>query len=280
MTDVKISSADKILFDGITKAGLIDYLLSVADRMLPHISGRPLTMQRFPRGVSGPGFMEKDATGKYPDWIPRKRIPKKDGETEYLLCNDTDTLTYIANLNTIVWHVTGATAESIDRPDRVVVDLDPSTDDVAGLREACEVVRTAMTSELGLDVHLKTSGSKGYHLVAAIEPKHDTHTVYERMEQLAAALVADHPDDLTREFSKADRGSRIYVDIERNAFAQTVVAAYSPRASKIAPVSCPIGWDELSDTGPADVTIASIGARLKKPCPWENLHKSAKTLRL
>ncbi|HLT95365.1 MAG TPA: non-homologous end-joining DNA ligase [Acidimicrobiia bacterium] len=258
---MEVSSPDKLLFpaDGITKAEVVDYYESVADRILPHLEGRPLTLQRFPSGIEAEGFMQKNAGRYFPDSIERVEVPKEGGTTNHPLVDTTEDLLYLVNQNTITFHVWTSRQPHLDRPDRIVLDLDPSDED-GPPRDAARAARELM-QEAGLDPGLMTTGSRGYHVVAQIEPSHDFDQVGRWARQLAGIIAARHPETTTTEFLKKKRGGRVFVDWLRNRWAQSVVAAWSLRPRPGAPVATPIGWEELDSTDPDRWTIRDASDR-------------------
>jgi bifunctional non-homologous end joining protein LigD len=277
---VKISSPDKVMFprDGYTKQDMVDYYLSVADVMLPHLSNHPLAMLRFNKGIDGERFFHKNAPDYFPDFIERAEMPTSKRVTKLPVVNNADALAYIANHNCVEFHVIGATADDLWHPDRIVFDLDPSIDDFEQVRQATHWTKDVL-DEIGLASFVMTSGSRGMHIWVPLNRKADTEQVVGFAGAVADVLVARHPERLTTEFSKADRGDRIYLDVARNAPAQHAVCPYSLRAKDGAPVATPISWDELDDPElhPQRWTMTTVGERIASD-PWKGLRKSAKGL--
>ena len=262
-----ITHPDKVLFpaDGITKGELGAYYEMVAPAMLPHVRRRLITMERFPNGIDKKGFIQKDVSKGFPDWLKRVEAPKKGGVVHYPLANDLRSLQWFANQNAITLHVWPSRAPRIDRPDVCVFDLDPSRDDPAVLRSAMLELR-AVLDELGHPSWVKTSGSKGFHVVVPLSPRATFASSSAFAERVAGILVERRPGDLTQAFSKADRGDRIFLDTARNRAGATFAAAYTVRARAGAPVSAPCTWDEI-DRGavhPQAFTLRSRAARLAK----------------
>ena len=244
-----ISHPEKVLFpkDGITKAELAGYYEAVAPVMLPHIRQRPVTMERFPSGIGQHGFLQKDvakAANRGPDWLERVEVPKRGGVVNHPLVNDARSLLWMANQNCITLHVWPSRVPNLYQPDLCVFDLDPSQDDADVLCSAALAVRDLL-HELDLPSWVKTSGSKGFHIVVPIEPDLPFDEVAAFASSAAAILVQRHSSTLTLEFSKAERGGRIYVDVGRNGYSATFAAAYSVRPKAGAPVSAPCRWDEI-----------------------------------
>jgi bifunctional non-homologous end joining protein LigD len=260
-----ITHPDKVLFpaDGITKGDLAAYYDAVATVMLPHVKRRLVTMERYPNGIDAKGFIQKDVSKGFPAWLKRVEAPKKGGVVHYPLANDRRALQWFANQNAVTLHVWTSRAPRIDRPDLCVLDLDPSRDEPERLREAMAAVRVVV-EELGHPSWVKTSGSKGFHVVMPLGRRATYDHSAALAERMAGILVARHPRDFTQEFSKADRGDRIFIDTGRNRAGATFAAVYTVRAKPGAPVSAPCTWDEIA-TGavlPQTVTLRTMPARL------------------
>ena len=277
-----ITHPEKVLFpdDGITKGELAAYYEAVAPFMLPHLAGRPVTMERFPSGIAGKGFMQKDVVKGFPEWLERVEVPKKGGTTHYPIVRDLRSLSWLANQNCITPHVWCSRAPDLQRPDLCVFDLDPSHDDPEALRGAALAVRDLL-AQLGLRSWLKTSGGKGFHIVVPV----DVETRYEQLWQFAHGvaiwLVKKNPEQLTLEFIKADRAGRILIDIGRNAPGATFAAAYAVRARRGAPVSAPCTWSELEQDriGPQDLRLRAMGERLAQVGDvWTDLQANEQSL--
>jgi bifunctional non-homologous end joining protein LigD len=261
-----ITHPEKVLFpgDGITKADLAAYYESVAAIMVPHIQGRPVTLERYPAGIGGKGFWQKDVSRGFPEWLERIEVPKKDGTVHHPLINDTRSLLWMANQNAITPHVWVSRVPALYYPDVCVFDLDPASDDEPQvLRDAALALRDLL-DELGLPSWVKTSGSKGFHIVAPLDGKSKTGDVARFAHAAGALLVARDPQRLTQEFSKADRGGRILVDTGRNGYSATFAAAYAVRPRKGAPVSAPCTWDEVitGEVGPSTLTVRNVPDRV------------------
>jgi bifunctional non-homologous end joining protein LigD len=283
---VKITHPDKVLFpdDGITKAALADYYQSVAPVMLPLVSGRPVTMQRFPNGIGKGGFLQKQIGEYFPDWIERVTAPNRRtrnatmrDEVTYMVCRTADDLVYLANQACITPHVWLSRAPDIHHPDQLVFDLDPASTDPRVLRLAAAALR-GLLEELGLPSFLKSSGSRGLHVVVPLVPAAETDAVKVFSIAVAEVLAARHPDDLTTEGRIADRDGRLFLDIGRNGYAQTMAAPYAVRPLAGAPVSVPLDWSELDDFDPRRHTLRTIADRLAQPDPWADLSQAASTL--
>jgi len=283
---VRITHPDKVLFpeDGITKAELAAYYQAVAALMLPLVRGRPVTMQRFPNGIAKGGFLQKQIGDYFPDWIQRVTAPNRrtrQGTTReqvtYMVCGSPDDLVYLANQACITPHVWLSRTPDIYRPDQLVFDLDPASTDPRVLRLAAATLHELL-DELGLASFLKSSGSRGLHVVVPLVPGAETDEVKVFSMAVAEVLAARHPDDLTTEGRIADRGGRLYLDIGRNGYAQTMAAPYAVRALPGAPVSVPLEWSELAEFDPRRHTLRTIAERLDLQDPWAGLEQAACTL--
>ena len=273
-----ITHPEKVLFpaDGITKGELAAYYDAVSAVMLPHLRGRPITMERFPSGIGAKGFLQKDVVKGFPAWLQRVEAPKKGGTVHYALANDRRSLLWLANQNTITMHVWPSRAPRLDHPDVCVFDLDPSKDEPEVLRDAALTLRDLLL-EHDVKSWVKTSGSKGFHIVTKVAPKATFHDSSHFADLVANILVQRKPKTLTLEFSKADRHGRILVDIGRNRPGATFAAAYTVRARPGAPVSAPCTWEEIEQgtVQPQTFTIRSMQARLAEVGDlWSDLVKS------
>jgi len=289
LVEIVISHPEKVLFpeDGITKGELCAYYEAIAPLMLPHVRGRPVTMERFPAGIGKKGFIQKDVSKGFPDWLERVEVPKKvgtkdEGTVHYPLVGDARSLLWMANQNSITPHVWTARAPRLDRPDLCVFDLDPARDDQPGpLRRAALAVRDLL-DELGLPSAVKTSGSKGFHIVTALDGGDDYETVWRFAHGAGAVLVKRHPEILTQEFIKADRDGRIFVDTGRNGQGATFAAVYAVRPKPEAPVSAPCTWQEVEreTVGPRSFTLRTMAGRVAEVGDlWRDLDGQRRSLR-
>jgi bifunctional non-homologous end joining protein LigD len=260
-----ITHPEKVLFpaDGITKGELAAYYEAVAPYMVPQIRGRPVTMERFPSGIGAKGFMQKNVSRGFPAWLERVEVPKKGGVVNYPLVLETRDLLWLANQNCVTPHVWTSRVPDLMSPDICVFDLDPSEDDPEALRVATLAVRDILL-ELGLRSWVKTSGSKGFHVVAPLDGTSGFDEVVAFSYAVAVQLVERDPDHLTLEFIKADRGSRIYMDVGRNTPGATFAAPYAVRPKPGAPVSAPCTWEEIErgEVHPQSFTLRLMPERL------------------
>jgi bifunctional non-homologous end joining protein LigD len=213
---VQVSRPDKELMPGVTKEAIARYYADVADAMLPHLAGRPISMQRFPDGIEGQGFYEKKVPGHFPDWVDRVAVHTEDGAQEQVVVSDARTLVYLAGQACITPHTWLSTAEHLESPDQLVFDLDPSGDDLSVVRRATRLVGDTL-SELGLTTFLKTTGSRGYHVHVPLRPGDDFDSVRAFARDVAELVAGRHPDLLTVQQRKDKRGDRVFVDVLRNA---------------------------------------------------------------
>jgi len=280
--DVEITHPDRVLFpaDGITKRDLVTYYDDVADTMLPHLRDRALNVQRFPRGIGEKGFLQQDFADTLPDWMGRVRVAKEDGTVLHVVAERRESLRWLANQSAITLHGWQSRREQLDNPDRLVFDLDPSDSDFAVVRAAAHAV-AGVLDDLGLARYVQTTGSRGLHVVVPVRADTDFDTARQFARDVAEVVVADDPDHRTVEARKEKRGGRVYLDIMRNAYAQTAVSPYSVRARDGAPVATPLEWDELDGRGlrPDGFTIRELPKRLAgQRDPWANMARHARAL--
>lgn len=269
---VEVSSADRVLFpdSGITKGEVVAYYAAVAARMLPYMARRPLTLERYPKGIAEKGFMQKNAGKHFPDYIERMEMPKRDGVTVHPVVTNEEGVAYLANQGTITFHSPASTRGNVRVPDRLVLDLDPSVDDVGMIRDAVLSTK-AFLDALELPSLLLATGSKGYHLVVPVREASFDDTGH-LAHMIATLLAAQHPDLLTQKFLKKDRGKRVLVDWMRNGWWATSVVPWSIRPRLGAPVATPLAWSELPNVGPAGMRL--FGA-FEREDPWPDLEGEA-----
>lgn len=277
-----ITHPEKLLFPGagITKGELASYYEAVAPSMVPLIRGRPVTMERFPSGIGAKGFMQKNVSRGFPATLQRVEVPKKGGVVNYPLVQTTQDLLWLANQNCITPHVWVSRVPDLMSPDICVFDLDPSEDNPDVLRAATLGVR-GLLAEVGLESRVKTSGSKGFHVVTPLDGTAGFDEVVAFAHAVATVLVHRDPEHLTLEFLKADRGTRIYMDIGRNTPGATVAAPYAVRPRPGAPVSAPCSWHEIEGghVHPQSFTLRTMQARLAAVGDlWADLPTSGQSL--
>jgi len=279
-----ISHPEKILFpnDGITKGELAAYYEMIAPVMLPHLRNRPVTMERYHRGITAPGFFQKDVVKGFPEWLKRVEAPKKDGIVHHPLANDERSLLWLANQNSITIHVWPSRAPKLNYPDICVFDFDPANEEEPErLRNAALLCRNFL-AELGLKSWIKTSGSKGFHIAVPLDRKSDFEAVARFSHRVGRELVNRDPYNLTQEFSKIDRAGKILVDTGRNGYSATYAATYTVRAKDGAPVSAPCTWEEVESgaVGPKTFGLRDMEKRIAEVGDlWTDLLKTKFDLR-
>ncbi len=265
---VRLSNIDKPFFpDGTTKGDVIEFYAGVAEVLLPHLEGRPISMSRYPDGIDGPSFYEKRAPGHQPEWMRTGTVDSESmgGEIDFLLAEDRPSLMWFANMGCIEVHPFHSRVADLDHPDYAIFDLDPAAgsqwDQVV---TATSMVKT-MLDALGLDGYPKLSGSTGMHVyVPLARGAHD----YARVRRFVAAvgdlMAKANPADITVDWKIPNRAGKVFVDANRNASGQTIASVYSVRPRPGAPVSAPIDWDEVAELHNGDITIRNIGRRLSE----------------
>lgn len=282
---VELSNQDKKLFPdaGISKGDLVDYYETVADIMLPHLEDRPLALRRYPDGLEGDSFVQQRASDHFPDWLETETVARveSDGDrVEHPVCNNLASLVYLADQAAIEFHRWLARRDRPDHPDLLVFDLDPSTDAFKPVVDAARKVVELM-QELDATPYVMTTGSRGLHVVMPLRRDADFDQVREVAQAMAEQLADRHPDALTTEHRKRNRGNRIYLDVMRNAYGQTAIAPYSVRGRAGGPVAMPLDLDELGDSGlrPDGYTMDSARKRLdQKGDAWEGMHRHGVSL--
>lgn len=277
---IEVSRPDKVLFpgQGITKADVVEHYLRVAEVMLPHVRNRPVAMKRYPNGTRGQVFFQKQVPGHFPDWIPRARVGTSKGTQEHVVIGDAATLAYLAEQACIEPHAWLSRADRLDHPDHLVFDLDPSTEDLRTLRDCARAVRRVL-EEVGLVPFLKASGSKGFHVTVPLDRHADFDAVRAFARRVAAVVAAGDPDRFTTEQRKAKRRGRVYLDVMRNGYGQTVIPPYALRALPDAPVAAPVTWDELRRVEPRSFTLGNLSRRMaRRGDPWEGMARRARSL--
>jgi bifunctional non-homologous end joining protein LigD len=277
-----ITHPEKLLFpaDGISKGELADYYRALSPVMLPHLRRRPVTLERFPAGIEQKGFLQKDVAKGFPPWLERVEVAKRDGTLHYALIDDERSLLWLANQNCITPHVWSSRLPTLDIPDLCLFDLDPSREDAAELRDAALAVR-GLLDELGLPCWLKTSGSKGFHIVVPLAGQSGFEPVWHFAHAVGAVLVQRHRTLLTQEFLKTERAGRILIDTGRNGQGATFAAAYAVRPKPGAPVSAPCTWQELESgvAGPQSFRLRTMRERVEQVGDlWAELQQHGQAL--
>jgi bifunctional non-homologous end joining protein LigD len=281
---VTLTHPDRIYWpeQGITKEGLADYYAEVWRYIAPFITGRPLALLRCPEGISGEAFFQKNAWRGMNPHIRLVDDPRTPAQEQLISIDDLDGLMALVQSAALEIHPWGSTVADWEHPDQIVMDLDPDTGlDWTLVLDAAREVRDRLEAA-GLKAFVKTSGGKGLHVCAPLKPSADWPAVKAFTKGIAEAMAADSPDRYVATISKAKRKDRILVDYLRNQRGSTAVAPYCPRARPGAPVSMPLGWDELSPAiGPAFFTLPTAPARLAalNDDPWGDFRKAAVALK-
>jgi bifunctional non-homologous end joining protein LigD len=266
--EVRLSNVDKVFWpeDGYTKGDLVQYYASIAPVLLPHLAGRPLSLSRYPDGIGGNSFYEKQCPSHAPEWMVRAPIHSGHrGEAiEFCTAPDVESLMWVANMGAIEMHPWLSRVRHPENPDYALFDLDPQEGSsweqvvyVAGLINV-------LLERLGLAAYPKTSGSRGMHILVPLEPAYDYARVRRFVETVGRMIAAADPDAATLEWDMARRGPRVFIDHNQNVGGKTTAAVYSVRPRPGAPVSTPLLWDEVEHIDPADFTIATIWDRLRR----------------
>jgi bifunctional non-homologous end joining protein LigD len=277
--DIEGSNLDKVFFpkSGVTKGDLVDYYLRVADTMLPYMHDRPVMMHRFPDGIQGKDFYQKDVPGNFPQWIPRVKVRKEGGSLLQLVCNDAATLVYLADQATITPHVWLSRTDKLDKPDRLIFDLDPP-DEGDGFGLVLEAARALVTlcAEIDVTPFAMTTGSRGLHVTIGLDRSADFDASRALAREIAEEIERRDPDRFTTQPRKEARKGRLYLDIARNAYAQTAVAPYAVRARPGAPIAAPLRMEELDEPGlgPRRYDIRNLFRRLgQTDDPWRGMDR-------
>ena len=278
-----LTHKDKILFpkSGITKQQVFHYYETIANAMLPFLKDRPLTMQRFPKGIGEEGFFQKNAPDYFPEWIPTVKVKKTDGWVNHVVCNSKDTLLYLVNQYVLTFHVALSKIVKIDYPDKLIFDIDPPTGKFKLAVKAAKALRFLLEEKLLLKAYVMTSGSEGLHVAVPLKADYPFDVVHNFAKQIANHICNNNPTEFTTAIRKDKRKGRLYIDFLRNSYAQTSVVPFSIRALEHAPVATPLHWDELdSKTLNAQYyTIDNIFKRLEKSDnPWQGFEKNAKDI--
>jgi bifunctional non-homologous end joining protein LigD len=264
--DVKLTNLDKVFFpdQGLTKGDLIRYYLDLAPHVLHHVRNRPMQMKRYPNGVDGEFFYQKRVPVPHPDWLETTHIRFPSGRAaDFPVCQDAASLAWIVNLGCIELHTWHSRVADIERPDYLLIDLDPSEGNPwEFVREIALVVKDVM-DELGLHSFPKTSGATGLHILAPIKPELRFPAVRDFGKALAREVVRRIGDEdvATTTWKVADRRG-VFVDYGQNARDRTIACAYSIRPTPDGRASAPLRWEEVPGVEPAQFTLRTMGARI------------------
>lgn len=263
-----LSNIDKIFFPdaGYTKGDLIQYYTSVAPLLLPHLEGRPISMSRYPDGITGQSFYEKRAPGHQPDWMRTTPVvsDSQGGIIDFLVADSPEALMWFANMGCVEFHPFHSTIDNLDKPSYAIFDFDPAEGSTWDqVTSAARLLKVAL-GQLGLTGYPKLSGSRGIHVYVPLDPVHSHSRVRRFVGEVGEYLAAANPDDITMEWDKPKRTGKVFVDHNRNAFGQTVASVYSVRPRPGAPVAAPLTWDEVGSVANGDVNIVNIWDRLQR----------------
>lgn len=273
----ELTNPDKVLFpkSKITKKALADYYLNVATKMLPHLHQRPISMARYPHGIRGEWFFQKHITEKLPNWLHTATVKRKEAPPiQMLLCEKEATLLWLVNHACITPHIWLSRIDKPNLPDRMIFDIDPpSPHHFPRVIEAAFALKEILEGRYKLQTFVSTTGSRGLHIMVPIRRKYIFDDVRSFARSIADELVQQNPSKFTIAARKEMRKGRIYIDVMRNGYAQTVVAPYSVRAIEGAPIAMPIFWEELKDSSlnSRSFTLQNYKARLRKKQPWDKL---------
>lgn len=245
---VAITNPEKILFpaSNASKLDVINYYKNFAGQIMPFLKGRPLTLRRFPDGIDQNGFFQKNASDYFPDFIKTIAIETEGGKNTTVVCNNIKTLLYLANQATIEFHIWLSRIDKLNKPDKVVFDLDPAVGSFESLKKAAEVIREFL-GEQGIRCKLTTSGKNGLHLWYTKRRTQTFDQSREEVKGFAIDLASRYPELLTMAMRKEDRDGKIFMDYPRNSYSQTVICPFSLRATPKASIATPISWKELSN---------------------------------
>lgn len=274
---INISNRDKILFpeDKITKGDIIDYYDRMSGYLLPHIKNRPVMLQRFPDGIGKNGFYQKDASDYFPHWIELAKVKKKDGFVHHAVCNKKADLIYLANQACISLHIWLSKKNKIHYPDKLIIDLDPDSDDYRMVKEGALIIKKHCNQK-NIPLFLMNTGSKGVHMIIPLDGSAKFKQVHSVAENFCRKLHQKHSDLFTLETFKKNREGLIFLDYQRNNYSMTGIAPYCLRPKKGAPVATPLDWKEFKRDAfnPSRYHIKNIFKRLsRKDDPWKNLYR-------
>ena len=270
--EVRVTNPGKVFFParGETKLDLVEYYLSVAEPLMRAMGGRPVLLERYPDGAGGKSFFQKRVPAGAPEWLATTVVSTPNGTlSNAMVAADLAHVVWAVNLGCLGFHVWPYRAGAPDFADELRIDLDPQPGVVFDqVREAAREVKAAF-DELGMAVHIKTSGRRGLHVYCRLAPRWDSYAVRAAAVALAREMARRRPDLITDAWWKEERGRRVFVDFNQNAPHKTVFGAWSARARAGGQVSAPINWDELDDVQPEELTIATAGARAAEGGdPW------------
>jgi DNA ligase D len=280
--EVRLSSPGRQLFAerGETKRDLVDYYLRVGEPLLRTMGGRPVLMQRFPRGAEGPSFFQKRVPENAPDWLQTTTVTTVNGTpSRALVIADLAHVVWAVNLGCLGFHVWPYRAEDPEHCDELRLDLDPQPGtDFTHVRGAATEVE-ALLDELGVLGYPKTTGNRGLHVYVRLAPRWDSYAVRAAAVAVARELERRRPDLITAAWWKEERGERIFIDYNQNAPHKTVFGAWAARARAGGQVSAPLRWEEVAELHPDELTLATVPDRLERlGDPWEEIDETPQSL--
>ncbi|WP_133131240.1 non-homologous end-joining DNA ligase [Legionella yabuuchiae] len=275
---VEISHPKKLLYPEheISKQEVAEYFSKISSYLLPFVKNRPITLKRYPNGIDNDGFFNKHRPDYFPDYVKKLTVPTKEDGSEMNMVGieSEQALVYLAGQDTLELHISLSTMDSIEKPDQIIFDFDPSDNDFEKVRTASKALKTLL-DEFNLHSFVKTSGSRGLHVHIPIEPAYKFDVIKQVARNIAKKLHEQCPNITTLEQRKNKRGDNVFIDFLRNDYAMTAIAPYSTRAKHGAPVATPISWDEVAHPSltPQTYTIKNIFRRLAQiNDPWDNFN--------
>lgn len=280
---ISLSNLDKIWFpkSKITKGEIIAYYAQMASYQLPLIKNHLLTLQRYPDGIKGEAFYQKNASDYFPSWIKTKPVTKSEGGVvEYVVATNEQTLVYLVNQATLTLHYWLSKYIKLHYPDRIIFDLDPSVNNFTRIKAAAKLIKK-ICDELDLPCYAMTTGSRGIHIYIPLKPGHTFEDVDIVASYIARKMIEERPKEFTLEMRKNKRGTKIFIDTLRNRYNATAVVPYSVRAYEKAPVAMPIWWKEIDSKLTAQTfTIKNAYEHLKKVGnPWKSMNTKAVSIK-
>ncbi|MBM3191884.1 MAG: ATP-dependent DNA ligase [Chlamydiae bacterium] len=276
-----ITHPDKILFpkEKITKKELVEYYKKVALKMLPFLKDRPLVMERYPSGIQGEGFFQKNVQSYFPKWVKTLEVSRKQASKTMLInCSSKDTLLYIANLGCITPHAWLSKKGKLTLPDKMIFDIDPPKGRFDLAKEAAFLLKEVLEKRLHLKTFVMTTGGKGLHVVVPLKPTESFEKVRAFAKLVAAHVCHEAPTLCTTSIRKEGRKRRVYLDVMRNAYAQHAVVPYAVRANEKALVAMPLSWKSLAQAEPEQFTLKTINKHLKNN-PWSRFSAGCASLK-
>jgi len=276
MGKVEFTHTDKVWFpkDRITKGDILSYYEKMASKILPFLKGRPIVMERFPDGIGKDGFFQKNVPEHFPKWIPSVKVKRESkGKGELVVGSTKDVLLYLVNFGCVTPHIWLSSKRSLEKPDRLIFDVDPPKGKVAEAREVARLLKEVLSKEFSLTPFLMTTGSRGFHVVVPIKQTVLFEGVRGFAKEVAEMVVEMDPSLSTTGVRKSARKGRVYIDVLRNAYAQHGVAPYAVRALPGAPIAMPVSWSRLNSIEPQSFSVKNC-----RGGGWSGFEKSAKSI--